>query len=295
MKQLRWDHIGPATKVYGVAACPVGHSMSPAVHNAAFDELGLDAVYLPLRVEPSEEAFDGFLDAVLAAPWLDMRGLSVTVPHKEHALARVGPAKVDELSRAIGAINTVRIGRGGELEGFNTDYAAALESLCQAMGIEPAGLADKSVGVLGAGGVARAVVAALAHYQARITIYNRTPSRAQELAERFGAQACPAGDIPAMEHEIVINCTSVGMHPRVSETPAPLEALRRCRVVFDTIYNPPTTRLLELARQAGCTIVGGLEMFVRQAARQFEIWTDRPAPLPVMRQAMADRLEANPS
>lgn len=296
MKQVfRWDHIGPATKVYGVVACPVAHSMSPAVHNAAFGELGVDAVYLPLRVEPSEEAFDDFLDAVLAAPWLELGGLSVTVPHKEHALARVGPEKVDRLSRAIGAINTVRIGQGGQLEGFNTDYAAALESLCQAMGIEPAGLAGKSVGVLGAGGVARAVVAALTHYKAIVTIYNRTLSRAEELAERFGGQARPADAIPVMEQEIVINCTSVGMHPRVGDTPAPLEALRRSRVVFDTIYNPPTTRLLELARQAGCITVGGLDMFVRQAAMQFEIWTGRPAPQPLMRQVMADRLEANRS
>ena len=290
----RWDSIGPRTSLLGVIGCPVEHSMSPAIHNAAFDAAGLDAVYLPLRIEPGRENFNRFMDALLARPWLDWRGLSVTIPHKEAALAYVGDANCDELARRIGAVNTITIRRGtgvspASLRGDNTDYAAAIDALCQAMRIERSDLAGRSIAVLGAGGVARAIVAALAHYGAEVTIYNRTLERGAALAEEFRCRAAALGEAAGTHARILINCTSIGMHPKVGE--GPLAAIPpSVKVVFDTIYNPIQTHLLHQAKAAGCLCVSGLEMFVNQAVAQFEIWTGRPAPREVMRRVVVERL-----
>ena len=291
MKGLyRWDAIGADTAVYGVIGCPVAHSMSPAIHNAAFAAAGLDAVYVPLRVEPGAENFNRFMAAAAAAPWLDLKGLSVTLPHKQNALAAVGPANVDDLSRRIGAINTIRIDPGGKPEGWNTDYAAASDALCAAMGIERAGLAGRRVAVLGAGGVARALVASLTHDGAKVTIFNRTVARGEKLAAEFGAAAFGLDALGGLDAEIVINCTSRGMHPGVDDTPLSADAIDRVTVVFDTVYNPAETRLLREAAAAGCTCVSGVDMFVNQAVAQFEIWTGRPAPRDVMREVVLARL-----
>jgi 3-dehydroquinate dehydratase/shikimate dehydrogenase len=288
----RWRSIGPQTQVFGVIGCPIAHSMSPAVHNAAFEACGMDAVYVPLRVEKETRDFDALMDAIMDRPWLDWRGLSVTIPHKEHALAYVGKVNCDELCLAIGAVNTITIesrgGRSVNLRGDNTDYLAALNSLCAAMGITKAQLAGRPVAVLGAGGVARAVVAGLASQKADVTIYNRTPRRAEALASEFGARAA-GGSPPDDGPEIIVNCTPLGMSPNIDASP--LESLpRSARVVFDTIYNPPRTRLLGQAQAAGLTCVSGVDMFVAQAAAQFEIWTSRPAPLPAMREAVVKAL-----
>ena len=288
-KLYRWDSIGPATAVFGVIGCPVGHSMSPAVHNAAFSAAGFDGVYVPLLIQPGAENFSRFMDAVLARPWLDLRGLSVTIPHKENALAYVGVGNCDELAGRIGAVNTVTIDPGGSLRGDNTDYRAALDSLCGSMGIDRAGLAGMRVAVLGAGGVARAIVAALRHYGAEVSIHNRTVSRAEALAEEFGCTASGLETAGRTDAEIVVNCTSLGMHP--NEEACPLASIpSSVRVVFDTVYNPIETRLLRRARRAGCRTVSGLEMFVGQASAQFEIWTDTSAPKQVMRQVVEGKL-----
>jgi 3-dehydroquinate dehydratase/shikimate dehydrogenase len=290
MKRLyRWQAIGPGTRVYGVIGCPVAHSVSPAVHNAAFAAAGVDAVYVPLRIEPGAENFNRFLDALVNAPWADFGGLSVTIPHKENALARVGAGAVDELSRRIGAINTIRLEASGGLRGWNTDYAAAINALCSAMNIAREDLAARKVAVVGAGGAARAVVAALAHYRAEVAIHNRTASRAQRLAEEFGCSAAGLEELGRTSAQVLVNCTSVGMHPEVEQSP--LERIPPAvKVVFDTVYNPAQTRLLRLAAAAGCRCVSGVEMFVNQAVAQFEIWTGRPAPREVMRQAVMDQL-----
>jgi 3-dehydroquinate dehydratase/shikimate dehydrogenase len=232
------------------------------------------------------------MDPLLERPWLDWRGLSVTIPHKENALAYVGEMECDELSVAIGAINTISMhtrGRRMQPSGDNTDYSAAIDALCGAMGITRDELAGRQTAVLGAGGAARAIVAALRHYGANVTVHNRTLTRARSLADEFGASA--AGDDTAPQAEIIINCTPLGMHPAVDGSP--LEAIPQgTRVVFDTIYNPVETRLLRLARQAGCTCISGVEMFVNQAAAQFEIWTNRPAPRDIMRQVVLRQLGA---
>ncbi len=289
-KQLyRWDALGPDTKVYGVVGCPVGHSMSPAIHNAAFAAAGVDAVYLPLRIEPGRDCFERFMDAALSRPWLDLRGLSVTIPHKENALAYVGADNCDELAVKIGAVNTVTISPDGKLRGDNTDYAAAIDALCSAMDITRQDLAGRTTAVLGAGGAARAIVAALTHYGADVTIYNRTVSRGQKLAEEFSCRAAGREALKDLQAETVINCTPIGMHPEVDATP--LETIPpSVKVVFDTIYNPIESRLLRSATAAGCLRVAGLDMFVNQAVAQFEIWTRQAAPRAVMRQVVINRL-----
>jgi 3-dehydroquinate dehydratase/shikimate dehydrogenase len=286
----RWDEIGPGTQVYGVIGCPVAHSMSPAVHNAAFAAAGMDAVYVPLRVEPGPSPFHALLDGLLARPWLDVRGLSVTIPHKENALAYVGVENCDELSRRIGAINTLRIEPGGGVLGRNTDYAGALDALCAAMGVGREDLAGRRAAVLGAGGAGRTLVAALVHYGADVTVYNRTVTRAESLAEEFGARAKALEAAESTDAEIVINCTSIGLSPNVDDSP--LSRLpKTVKVVFDTVYNPLETRLLRLAREHNRLRVSGLDMFVNQAVAQFEFWTVRTAPRDAMRDAALRRLQ----
>jgi len=287
----RWDHIDADTEIYGVIGCPVAHSMSPAIHNAAFGATGINAVYVPLLIDPGAENFNDFLDGLLARPWLDWRGLSVTIPHKHNALDFVSPENCDPLAVRIGAVNTITISPDGAVRGDNTDYAAAIDALCEAMGIVREDLAGREVAVLGAGGAARAIVAALAHYKAATTVYNRTVSRAEELAADFGASAAGLPAAEFMHAEIIINCTPIGMHPLVDA--APLERIpESVKVVFDTIYNPIRTKLLAAAETAGCLTVTGLDMFVNQAVAQFEMWTGKQAPRDVMRQVVMQHLDA---
>lgn len=286
----RWDEQNPRTQVFGVIGCPVGHSMSPAIHNAAFSATGIDAVYVPLLIQPGEEKFNRFMDELLARPWMDFRGLSVTIPHKENALAYVGEENCDELAVKIGAINTITLSPQGDLRGDNTDYAAAIDALCAAMNIERKELSGRVVAILGAGGVARAIVAALKYYGAEVTIYNRTVSRAEKLAEEFDAKSAGLYSPEKLDAEIVINCTSVGMYPNVNVSP--LESIPPCvKVVFDTIYNPIETKLLSDARAAGCKTISGLDMFVNQAVAQFEIWTETKAPREIMKQIVIQKLQ----
>jgi 3-dehydroquinate dehydratase / shikimate dehydrogenase len=287
----RWDSVGPETACFGVIGHPVAHSMSPAIHNAAFTAAGVDGVYVPVLIEPGAENFGRFMDALLARPALGWRGLSVTIPHKENALAYVGPDNCDQLAVKIGAVNTITIEPDGSLRGDNTDYAAAIDALCDAMGISREALAGRVVAVLGAGGAARAIVAALTHYGASVTIYNRTVSRAKALADEFGAVAESIEIADGLQAEIIINCTPIGMASHSDRSP--LTAIpASTRVVFDTIYNPIETPLLIQARQMDCRVVSGLDMFVNQAVAQFERWTDRPAPRAVMRQTVVDCLGA---
>ena len=285
----RVKQLTAATEIYGVIGCPVAHSMSPAIHNAAFAAAGMDACYVPLLIQPGEDDFRRFMDALLARPWLDWRGLSVTIPHKEHALRYVGAGACDELAVRIGAVNTITIAPDGTLAGDNTDYAGAIDALCAGMGIPREDLAGRSAAVIGAGGVARAIVAALAHYGCEVVIYNRTVERGRRLAEEFGAAAFGLDKLDQLDAEIVINCTSVGMRPNVDRSP--LASIPPCvSAVFDTIYNPVETMLIRHARAAGCAAITGLDMFVNQAVAQFERWTAMPAPREVMREVVARKL-----
>jgi 3-dehydroquinate dehydratase/shikimate dehydrogenase len=279
----RHNSIGPNTDVYGVVADPVGHSLSPQIHNAAFGEAGIDAVYVPFRVP-----FDTLGQFIEDVPRLGIRGLSVTIPHKE-AIAKY-LTKVDPAVKGIGAVNTVLF-REGEVLGYNTDYKAAMDCLENTMGGSvppgmPSPLKNKKVLVLGAGGVARAVMYGLQRRGARTTIAGRTRSRAQLLADTFGGRCVEWSARYLSDVDVLVNCTPVGMHPNVDETPFGKSHLRPSMIVFDTVYNPESTLLLKEARSHGCPVVTGVEMFIRQAALQFLLFTGQEAPEALMRETL---------
>lgn len=285
----RWARLGPHTRVYGVVGWPVAHSHSPAVHNAALAAQAIDAVYLPLPVPPAEEDLARLLDGLRAAPGLDFHGLSVTLPHKQAAcdwVARHG-GRIGALARRCGAVNTLARAADDTWHGENTDGPGALAALQAAL---PPGrsLRGLRVTVLGAGGVARAVVAVLRERGSHITVYNRTPERAARLADELGCAWRPWSERAAHAGDILVNCTSVGLWPAVDDTPVPDDALRPDLLVFDTVYRPARTRLLRAALARGCRIIDGVELFLRQAAAQHELWHGRPAPLAAMRAALPE-------
>ncbi len=303
LKRLyRWDHQQAGTKVYGVIGYPVAHSMSPAIHNAGFDAVDFDGVYLHMPIPPEYEHFKATVDAWLIAPHLHFRGASVTIPHKENLIRFVleRGGEIEPLAATIGAANTLTVRDDGALLASNSDYAAALDAVCGGMGITRDDLAGQRVAVIGAGGAARAIVAGFAAGGATVVIYNRTLERAQALASEFSGTP---GKVVAAAIEklcdsccqIYINCTPIGMHPNINASPIPLDGSAKRIfqpgvVVFDTIYNPTRTKLLEAARAAGCVTISGTEMFTRQAAVQFELWTGKEAPIKAFEQVMLEKL-----
>ncbi len=294
LKRLyRYDHIDAATELFGVIADPVGHSLSPAIHNACFAAQGMNRLYLPLLVQGGEAEFDQFLDNVLARPWLDFRGFSVTIPHKHSALeyAHAKGGFVEPLADKIGAVNTLILDSHSQnaaqrIRAYNTDYAGALDAVTAGMGIERKDLRGVPVAVIGAGGVSRAIVVGLTDGGAKVTIYNRTVERARELAAEFGGAFAGLDELPRMSAKLLINCTSIGMHPKVDATPVPAEYLKPDMTVFDTVYNPAETLLLKQAKQKGARTIDGVAMFVNQAAAQFRLFTGQLANADLMREVV---------
>lgn len=291
------------TAVCGVIGWPVGHSLSPHVHNAGFRETHFDGVYVPLPIEPSYEEFSAVVDALATCPDMHLRGLSVTIPHKENALryVRERGGVVEDLAAHIGAVNTIVFPEADAdrtLRGLNSDYPGALDALARAMHVAREDLASRRVAVIGAGGAARAIVAGLAHYGATTVIYNRTFENAQSLANEFNGKTGKV--VPARLEklcdsccDIWINCTPLGMHPKIEGCPVP-ESVNwgRDTVVFDTVYNPLYTRFLKLAQEKGATVVPGTEMFVGQAVVQYERFTGHAAPVQVFRDVLLHELNA---
>jgi len=288
----RWDHINSQTRLFGVIGCPIAHSMSPLIHNSAFSAVAYNGLYLPLLVQPDWAEFRGLLDGFRQRPWLDLKGLSVTIPHKEHALRYVESAQgtIEPLAGKIGAVNTIVFDEQGRPSGYNTDYAGALDALLNGGKLAKADLRRLPVAVLGAGGVARAVVAGLTDAGAEVAIINRTAEKARLLADEFHAHAAGWDKIAALGPKIIVNCTSVGMHPHINDSPLDAKVLKRDMIVFDTVYNPLQTKLLQDAAAAGALTVTGLDMFVAQAALQFELFTQLHAPYEVMYKIVKDRL-----
>ena len=303
LKLYRFRDIRHDTEIFGVVANPVAHSMSPLIHNAAFAYAGMNCVYVPMLVDD----VTGFLARFRALA----KGFSVTIPHKERAMASAD--EIDPLTQRIGALNTLVV-RDGQLIGTNTDLPAALGAMEQALRppltnqkegthtvcvpkcpggvISP--LRGKRVAVLGARGTARAIVVGLVDAGAEVKIYNRTVERAKALAEEFGASWAGLDALAEVKSaDVLVNATPVGMWPKVDASPVPADVLHKGMLVFDVVYNPLETRLLREARERGCLCVSGLEMFVLQAARQFELFTGQAAPVDVMRNAVVRRLAAN--
>jgi len=276
-----YDQINPQTAVFGVLGDPVGHSLSPIIHNGAFHKAGLNAVYVPFRV-PREHVLQFLEDA----PHLGVRGLSVTIPHKDAVLAKI--TKLDAAAQGIGAVNTL-LYKNGEILGYNTDEPAGIGSLESVMepgkdGKSP--LEGRNTLVLGAGGAAMALAWGLKRRGAKVLIASRTASRAQALADRLGCGAAEWGNRHRAECDVVVNCTPVGMHPNLDATPFDKAYLRPEMVVFDTVYNPENTLLVKDARNQGCTVVTGVDMFVRQANLQFQLFTGRLADPELMRDSL---------
>ena len=267
--------INPRTSVYGVIGDPIGHSLSPHMHNAAFADRHKDAVYLPFHVRDLAD----FIDAVEA---FKISGFSVTIPHKQRILRYLDAC--DPLASEIGAVNTVVV-RGGKLCGYNTDFTGVLQAIERHLP-----LSSSSVLLLGAGGSARAAAFALARARAAVTIWARRPLQARGLARAIGGEAIDRGEIARRSFDAIVNCTPVGMHPGGG---SPLETRElNCRLVMDLIYRPFKTELLRRAERRGIQTISGVDMFVAQGVAQWELWMGERAPESVMRRMVLAALQS---
>ncbi|KAM1837441.1 hypothetical protein EV1_019023 [Malus domestica] len=280
--------IGPDTKVFGIVGKPVSHSKSPMLYNEAFKSVCFNGVYVHLLVDDIAK----FLHTYSSK---DFAGFSVTIPHKEAALECCD--EVDPVAKAIGAINCIiRRPTDGKLFGFNTDYVGAISAIEDGLkgshnngSLTGSPLAGRLFVVIGAGGAGKALAYGAKQKGARIAIANRTYDRARELADTIGGDALSLADLDNFHPEdgmILANTTSIGMQPKVDETPISKHALRSYSLVFDAVYTPKMTRLLKEAKESGATVVSGLEMFIGQAYEQFERFTGLPAPRELFRRVM---------
>jgi 3-dehydroquinate dehydratase/shikimate dehydrogenase len=281
-----YEQINPRTEVYAVIGAPIEQSLSPPIHNAAFRSLDMNKVMVPFLI-PAES----LLPSLKSLEFLGIKGMSVTIPHKESIVPML--TEKDVSVEHTGACNTVVFDEGKAI-GYNTDYQAALDSLDQALGRLPGAptpILDRMALILGSGGVARAVAFGLARNGASVTITNRHDDRATALAEEVGCRTVSWGMRAGTIADIIVNCTPVGMHPEVDDTPLPPAAFNKTdMVVFDTVYHPENTMMLKLAAERGCSVVTGVEMFVRQAAHQFRLYTGEDAPMGLMRDILKRKL-----
>jgi 3-dehydroquinate dehydratase/shikimate dehydrogenase len=276
MKNLyRAERLNRKTRVYGVIGDPVSHSLSPLMHNLAFQQKKINAVYLPFLVRDVKD----FLGAIKP---LGIAGFSVTLPHKERILRHLDDC--DPLAAAIGAVNTVVVRSGGRLYGCNTDYVGVLRALERRVRLQ-----GSRVLLFGAGGVARAVAFALAQAGSIVCVSARRMDQAEKLARAVNGEAVSRARIRKEFFDAIVNATPIGLHPRVTESPLRADELN-CRLVFDSVYRPMKTKLLRLAEKRGIETVPGMEMFVAQGTAQWEIWTGRRAPVALMRRAVFDAL-----
>jgi shikimate dehydrogenase len=280
--------ISGKTRVCGLIGDPIEHTLSPVMHNAAFEELNLDFVYVAFKVRREEVR-----EALIGTRSLDFHGLNVTTPHK-NAVTRYLD-EIDPTAKSISAVNTI-LNDEGKLIGFNTDGIGTLNALKE-NGITPNG---KKLLLLGAGGAGKAIAFHAAQEVEKLVILNRTPQKAKELAEvlrkKFNKEI--DGDVFSTEIikkelrdvDILVNATSVGMHPNVDQSPVPRSLLRPGLCIMDIVYNPLETKLAKDAKTVGAKVVSGIEMLVYQGAASFEIWTSHSAPVEVMKQAALNKL-----
>ena len=263
--------ISGTTRVHGIMGNPVSHSLSPVMHNAAFAAIGENGVYVPFPVEDVAGAITGFKA-------LGIRGVSVTIPHKQAVIGHLD--EIDPVAERIGAVNTL-VFFEGRVKGYNTDWLGANRALEGKMA-----LAGASVLLLGAGGSARAIGFGLLEAGAKVTIASRTPEPGQALAKLLDCPWHSLDEIPQLQADAVVNATSVGMGKMADMSLVPVETIGGFPVVMDIVYAPLETRMLKEAKEAGCLTINGLQMLLYQGAAQFELWTDRPAPLDIMGQEL---------
>ncbi len=275
---FRVHQLSKQSEIYGVVGNPVGHSRSPLIHNSSFKFLNWDAVYLPFEVDDITEFVRDFVHPKTKIFDWNLRGLSITIPHKLSIMAQLDFIAPE--ARAVGAVNTVVV-KNNELHGYNTDVAGAmkpLETLIELKGVRAA--------IIGAGGAARAICYGLQARGAGVTIYARDTAKAKILAAEFNTNSASISDFNGAT-DIVINCTPLGMQGRnEGVSPVNSEALKNVQLVYDLIYNPLETQLLKDAKIAGCQTLGGMAMLIAQAGEQFRLWTGEEAPTKVMWQAV---------
>jgi len=272
----RIEKLTKGAKIYGVIAEPVRHSISPVVHNRAFQAKRMDAVYLPFLVSPAH-----LRDFFSMAEKLPLAGFSVTLPHKQKIIRYLDA--VDPLARRIGAVNTVWR-KAGKWRGANTDAAGVTQPLSRMVRLPKA-----TVLIVGNGGAARSAACALSDAGAKICLVGRNADRVRALAKVCGAEPLLRDQLVTRHFDAVVHATPLGMYPNVSE--CFFNGSIPAEIVFDMVYNPLETELVKRARQQGKVVIPGLDMFIEQAVRQFEIWTGEPAPKAVMLKAAAEALE----
>lgn len=275
------------TMLLAVIGDPIAHSKSPVMHNAALVALGIEGEYFPIHVSREDLG-----NAISHMKELGFRGINVTIPHKVDVMAYVD--RIDESAARIGAVNTI-VNENGILTGYNTDGIGYVRSLKDETQVD---LRGKSIMVLGAGGAARGIVSALAQEEPKtIVIANRTADKAIQMAEEWKsiANICAITMDEISSHlpniDVIINTTSIGMHPHISHTVIDPAMIPAGIIVSDLIYNPLTTELLKKSQERGCIIHGGLGMFVNQGAYALEYWTGMPAPIETMRTAVLKSLQ----
>ena len=264
--------------LYVLFGNPIGHSLSPVMHNSALAHLGLDGCYFAFQVENIAAAVDGIRG-------LGISGASVTIPHKISVLPYLD--SVDPVAAKIGAVNTL-VNKNGILRGYNSDVVGAIKALTEVTVIK-----DKEVAVIGAGGGARAIGFGLQQEGGIVTVINRSISRGELLAKDLGCNFKSLAEIKSLPYQIVVNATPVGMIPDIGSMPISSEFLDPEMVVMDIVYNPLKTQLLKAAQRIGCKIVDGVSMFVHQGAVQFELWTEKKAPVDIMRKVVLEELNSN--
>ena len=265
-----------ATKIYGIMGNPVSHSLSPAMHNAAFQACDLNKVYVPFEVMDVPCALDGFRA-------IGVCGVSVTEPHKQAVIPHLDV--IDPVAKKIGAVNTLLID-GKHIHGYNSDWIGANQALETIVD-----LPVSTVLVLGAGGSARAIGFGLQEKGATVIIANRTLAKGQALAKELNCECCRIAEIEDLKVDALVNTTSVGMTPMIDTTPVHKSMLKNTRAVMDIVYSPSETRLLREAKQVGCKTVNGTYMLLYQGVVQFELWTGQKAPVDVMKEALFSRLQ----
>jgi shikimate dehydrogenase len=270
--------IDSTTQLYAVIGDPVSHSLSPVMHNAAFGQSGHNGVYVALHVKDLPGAINGIRA-------LNIHGCSVTIPHKVAVMEYLD--QVDPMARRIGAVNTI-VNQDGRLGGFNSDSPGAMAAL-----LEKTPVANRQVAVIGAGGAARALAHGITTHGGQLTIVNRSPDKGERLAAEWDCNFCPLSNFTGGGFDILINTTSVGMTPHADQIPVSDTCLGPTKTVMDIVYNPLETRLMRAARDAGCTVVDGVAMFVHQGAFQFERWTGKKAPVQLMKKTVMEALDAN--
>lgn len=263
------------TEVFAIIGYPVGHSLSPQMHNTAFAAIGYSGIYIALESEKIAPAVKGLRT-------FGLKGASVTIPHKVAIMPFLD--ELDDDAAKIKAVNTV-VNRNGRLVGHNTDSSGGVQALAEKTAIK-----DAEVAIIGAGGAARAIAFGIVAAGGRVTIVNRSIAGGEKLADDLGSNFLPLTECDRIQCQVLINATSVGMKPDANAMPVPKMLLQKDMVVMDIVYNPLETKLLKTAAEIGCTTIDGVSMLVNQGVKQFELWTELSAPADIMRMAVLAEL-----